>query len=101
MTVDNTREWNELVAQLAVDSIRASTAARSGHPTSSMSAAHLLAVLWANHLRYDVDDPRSHANDRFVLSKGHASPLLFAMLKAVGAISDEQLLSFRRFGSPV
>ena len=94
-------EWNELAAQLAVDSIRSSTAAGSGHPTSSLSAAHLLAVLWADHLRYDVGDPTSLANDRFVLSKGHASPLMFSMLKAVGAITDEQLLSFRRFGSPV
>jgi transketolase len=94
-------EWTELAAQLGVDSIRSSTAAGSGHPTSSLSAAHLLAVLWADHLRYDVDDPANSANDRFVLSKGHASPLMYAMLKAVGAISDEQLLSFRRFGSPV
>jgi transketolase len=94
-------EWNDLAAQLAVDSIRSSTAAASGHPTSSMSAAHLLAVLWTSHLRYDVGDPKNPANDRFVLSKGHASPLIFSMLKAVGAISDEQLLTFRRFGSPV
>src|SRR5919201_2436512 len=101
MRMSTVTEWNEFAAQLAVDSIRASTAAGSGHPTSSMSAAHLLAVLWANHLRYDVDDPASRANDRFVLSKGHASPLLFSMLKAVGAVSDEQLLTFRRFGSPI
>jgi transketolase len=94
-------EWNELAAQLGVDSIRCSTAARSGHPTSSLSAAHLLAVLWSEHLRYDVGDPTSRANDRFVLSKGHASPLMFSVLKAVGAITDEQLMSFRRFGSPV
>jgi transketolase len=94
-------EWNELAAQLGVDSIRSSTAAGSGHPTSSLSAAHLVAVLWSDHLRYDVADPRSLANDRFVLSKGHASPLIFSVLKAVGAIGDEQLLSFRRFGSPV
>ncbi len=93
--------WTDLAAQLGVDSIRSSTAAGSGHPTSSLSAAHLLAVLWADHLRYDVDDPANSANDRFVLSKGHASPLMYAMLKAVGAISDEQLLSVRRFGSPV
>jgi transketolase len=92
---------NELAAQLAVDSIRCSTAAGSGHPTSSLSAAHLLAVLWSGHLRYDVADPRSLANDRFVLSKGHASPLVFSVLKAVGAIDDEQLMSFRRFGSPL
>jgi transketolase len=94
-------EWNELAAQLAVDSIRSSTNAGSGHPTSSLSAAHLLAVLWADHLRYDVGDPKRLANDRFVLSKGHASPLLYSMLKAVGAISDRELMTFRRFGSPV
>ena len=94
-------EWNEVAAQLGVDSIRSSTAAGSGHPTSSLSAAHLLAVLWSDHLRYDVADPKNLANDRFVLSKGHASPLMFSVLKAVGAITDEQLLTFRRFGSPV
>src|SRR5204863_2253335 len=70
---DRTALWNELAAQLAVDSIRCSTAAGSGHPTSSMSSAHLLAVLYADHLRYDVNDPHSPANDRFVISKGHAS----------------------------
>ena len=98
---DQVREWNELAAQLAVDSIRSSTAAGSGHPTSSLSAAHLLAVLYASHLRLDVADPQALANDRFVLSKGHASPLMFSVLKAIGAITDEQLMSFRRFGSPV
>jgi transketolase len=95
------REWNELAAQLCVDSIRASTAAGSGHPTSSMSAAHLVAVLFSDHLRLDVDDPKSPGSDRFVLSKGHASPLLYSALKAIGAIDDQQLLSFRRFGSPL
>jgi len=99
--MDRTQEWHELAAQLAVDSIRCSTAAGSGHPTSSMSAAHLLAVLYSDHLRYDVDDPKSPANDRFVLSKGHASPLMFSVLKAIGAITDEELMTFRRFGSPV
>jgi len=99
--MDTVNAWNELAAQLGVDSIRSSTAAGSGHPTSSLSAAHLVAVLWSDHLRYDVADPKNRANDRFVLSKGHASPLIFSILKAVGAISDEQLLSFRRFGSPV
>ncbi|MGH2650974.1 MAG: transketolase, partial [Actinomycetota bacterium] len=99
--MDKVQEWNELAAQLAVDSIRASTQAGSGHPTSSMSAAHLLAVLYADHLRYDASDPKNPANDRFVLSKGHASPLMYSVLKAVGAITDEQLLSFRAFGSPL
>lgn len=99
--MDTTHQWNELAAQLSVDSIRCSTAAGSGHPTSSMSAAHLLAVLYDGHLRYDVEDPKYPGNDRFVLSKGHASPLMFSVLKAIGAISDEQLMTFRKFGSPV
>ena len=98
---DQTTKWNELAAQLAVDSIRASTAAGSGHPTSSMSAAHLLAVLYESHLRTDVANPKDLGNDRFVLSKGHASPLMFSVLKAIGAIDDRQLLTFRKFGSPV
>ncbi|HZB02296.1 MAG TPA: thiamine pyrophosphate-dependent enzyme, partial [Actinomycetota bacterium] len=98
---DRRQLWNDLAAQLGVDSIRATTAAKSGHPTSSLSAAHLVAVLFAEHLRMDVDDPRNVANDRFVLSKGHAAPVLYAALKAIGAIDDELLLSLRRFGSPV
>ena len=93
--------WNELAAQLAVDSIRCTTAAGSGHPTSSLSAAHLVAVLYADHLRTRIDDPADLANDRFVLSKGHAAPLLYATLKAVGAISDDELLTLRRLDSPI
>ncbi len=98
---DRTYLWNELAAQLAVDSIRCTTAAGSGHPTSSMSAAHLVAVLYADHLRTRISSPDEPANDRFVLSKGHAAPLLYAALKAVRAITDEELLSLRRFGSPI
>lgn len=99
--MDKAEEWNELAAQLCVDSIRCSTAAGSGHPTSSMSAAHLAAVLFSDHLRFDVDDPKNPGNDRFVLSKGHASPLLFSVFKSIGAITDDELLSFRKFRSPL
>jgi transketolase len=99
--MDKIHEWDELAKQLSVDSIRCSTAAASGHPTSSMSAAHLLAVLYSDHLRLDVNEPHHPGGDRFVLSKGHASPLMFSVLKAIGAISDDELLTFRRFGSPV
>jgi transketolase len=98
---ERAQAWSELAAQLGVDSIRATTAAGSGHPTSSLSAAHLVAVLFAEHLRLDVADPRGSGNDRFVLSKGHAAPVLYAALKAIGAIDDEALLSLRRFGSPI
>src|ERR1700731_4606047 len=89
----------ELAAQLRVDSIRSSTSAGSGHPTSSMSAADLLAVLVTRHLRYDWDDPRSPASDHLIFSKGHASPLLYAVFKAVGVVSADELLNgYRRFG---
>ncbi|HUA49790.1 MAG TPA: transketolase [Solirubrobacteraceae bacterium] len=93
-------ELHELAQQLRVDSIRCSTAAGSGHPTSSMSAADLLAVLVARHLRYDWDDATEPANDHLIFSKGHASPLLYSVYKAVGVISDEELMTgYRRFGS--
>jgi transketolase len=92
-------QLRELAAQLRVDSIRATTAAGSGHPTSSMSAADLMAVLLASHLRYDFTDPKYPANDHLVFSKGHASPLLYALFKAAGAITDQELLTLRKFGS--
>jgi transketolase len=94
-----TDQWYALAQQLRVDSIRSSTAAGSGHPTSSLSAADLMAVLISTYLRYDFDNPANPANDHLIFSKGHASPLLYAFYKAAGAISDQELLSFRRFGS--
>ena len=93
------QQWSELGQQLRVDSVRASTAAGSGHPTSSMSAADLMSVLLAGHLRYDFQNADSPHNDHLIFSKGHASPLLYAIFKAAGAVSDEELLSFRKFGS--
>src|ERR671937_1860435 len=91
--------WRELGQQLRVDSIRSSAVPKSGHPTSSMSGADLMAVLIAKYLRYDFDDPKNPANDHLIFSKGHASPLLYSVYKACGAITDEELLTFRKFGS--
>jgi transketolase len=93
--------WTDLGAQLRIDSIRSTTAAGSGHPTSALSAADLMAVLLASHLRYDFKNPHALGNDRLVFSKGHAAPLLYALLKAAGAISDDELMSLRKLGSPV
>ena len=90
----------EIAQQLRVDSVRSSTSAGSGHPTSSMSAADLLAVLIGRHLRYDWDEPANPGNDHLIFSKGHASPLLYSVYKAVGVISDDELMTgYRRFGS--
>ncbi len=92
-------DLKQLANQLRVDSIRCTTKAGSGHPTSSMSGADLMAVLMAKYLRYDFDAPENPNNDSLIFSKGHACPLLYSAYKAAGAISDEQLLSLRQFGS--
>jgi transketolase len=100
MTVPTLDDIRELAAQLRVDSIRCSTSAGSGHPTSSMSAADVMAVLMTRHLRYDWQQPDNPANDHLIFSKGHASPLLYSMFKAAGVVSDEELMTgYRRFGS--
>src|SRR5271168_1940249 len=96
---DTPQTWKELGAQLRVDSIRCTTAAGSGHPTSSMSAADLMAVLLSKYLHYDWGNPHSPNNDRLIFSKGHACPLLYSMYKAAGAIGDKELLTLRKFGS--
>ncbi|MCC6175515.1 MAG: transketolase [Chloroflexi bacterium] len=98
-TASRIDRWHELAQQLRVDSIRATTEAGSGHPTSSMSAADIAAVLLTDHFRYDFSNPKNPNNDHFILSKGHASPLLYSMFKAVGAIDDKELMTLRKFGS--
>jgi len=92
--------WRELGQQLRVDSVRSSAAAGSGHPTSSMSAADLLAVLLdGGFLRLDTENLANPANDHLIFSKGHASPLYYSVLKAAGIIEDAELLTFRQLGS--
>jgi transketolase len=91
--------WRELGQQLRADAVRASAKAASGHPTSSMSAADLAAVLLAGHFRYDFDNPKHPANDRLIFSKGHASPLVYGLFRAAGAISEEEFMTYRQFGS--
>ena len=93
------QQWTDLAQQLRVDSIRSTTAAGSGHPTSSMSAADLMSVLMLSYLHYDFDNPKNPNNDHLIFSKGHASPLLYSLFKAAGAISDEELMTLRKFGS--
>lgn len=94
-----TQARQELARQLRVDAVRCTARAGSGHPTSSLSAADLMAVLLDGYLTMDLDSPGDPANDHLIFSKGHASPLYYAMLKAAGVISDEELLTYRQFGS--
>src|ERR1700716_3896639 len=85
--------------QLRIHSIAATTAAGSGHPTSCCSAADLVAALFFGHMRYDPKNPHYYNNDRFILSKGHAAPLLYAAWAETGLFPAEELLKLRQLGS--
>ena len=88
-----------LAAQLRIDSIRSTTEAGSGHPTSCLSAAEIVATLFFGEMHFDPRDPRNPDNDRFVLSKGHAAPVLYAAWAAAGLFPREDLLNLRRIES--
>lgn len=85
--------------RLRIHSLRATTEAGSGHPSSCLSAADLVSVIFFNEMRFDSKDPHNPANDRFVLSKGHAAPLLYAAYAESGIISEKDVLSLRRLDS--
>jgi transketolase len=91
--------WRALANQLRIDSVRVSSRAGSGHPTSSLSAAELMAVLVARHFRYLPHQPKDPRNDHLIFSKGHASPLYYAILRALDVIDDDELATYRRQGS--
>src|SRR5439155_11629763 len=84
-----------VASRLRIASIRATTAAGSGHPTSAASAAELVAALFFATMRLDPHDPRSPLCDRFVLSKGHAAPLLYAVWAELGILKREELTTLR------
>jgi len=85
--------------QLRIHSIEATTAAGSGHPTSCCSAADIVAALFFGHMKYDAKNPHYYNNDRFILSKGHAAPLLYAAWAENGFIPVGELTKLRQFGN--
>src|SRR5690349_4281075 len=89
---------SQIANQLRIHSIAATTAAGSGHPTSCCSAADLTAALFFGHMRYDAKNPRHYNNDRFILSKGHAAPLLYAAWAETGLFPTSELLKLREWG---
>ena len=89
----------DIATHLRVDSVRATTAAGSGHPTSSASAADLVAAIFFDAMRFDPEAPRDPACDRFVLSKGHAAPVLYAAWAAVGILDRKDLVQLRQIDS--
>jgi len=85
--------------QLRIHSIEATTAAGSGHPTSCCSAADIAAALFFGHMKYEAKNPHYYNNDRFILSKGHAAPLLYAVWAENGLIPVSELVKLRQFGN--
>ena len=101
MTTSHTSldELRARAARLRIHSLRATSEAGSGHPTSCLSAADIVAALFFDVMRYDPKDPQAQTADRFVLSKGHAAPLLYAAWAEAGALPVEHLLTLRRYDS--
>src|ERR1700675_1868418 len=90
---------NNIATRLRIDSIKSTSEAGSGHPTSCCSAADLVAALFFAEMRFDPKDPHNVDSDRFILSKGHAAPLLYAAWAEAGAFDPSELLKLRTLGS--
>jgi transketolase len=99
MTQTSVQSLKNLATELRIDSIRSTTEAGSGHPTTCMSAAEIMATLFYSEMRYDPKDPQDPDNDRFVLSKGHAAPILYAAWAHAGLFPREELLKLRAIDS--
>lgn len=101
LDADHRQRLGAAAARLRRHSLTSTAAAGSGHPTSSLSCADLVAALFFGAMRYDVAHPDNPANDRFVLSKGHAAPVLWAALAEAGAFPVADLAGLRQIDSPL
>src|SRR6202042_3720324 len=96
---DDVKYIQEKARLLRIHSLRATTAAGSGHPTSCLSAAELVAATFFHAMKFDPANPNAIAGDRFVLSKGHAAPLLYAALAESGVFPVSRLMTLRQLTS--
>lgn len=99
--MDQVKDWQQKAKLIRKWSMISTTEAGSGHPTSTMSAADIGTVLFDKYFTYDIKDPKNPNNDRFVLSKGHASPLYYALFAMSGGLPIEDLKTLRKFDSPL
>jgi transketolase len=99
MTTESVSALKNLATELRIDSIQSTTEAGSGHPTTCMSAAEIVATLFFGEMRFDPKNPQNPDNDRFVLSKGHAAPILYAAWAHTGLFPRADLLKLRTFDS--
>jgi transketolase len=89
----------KVLKQIQANILLSSTAAGSGHPTSSLSAAQIMTAVFFTKMKFDINDPKNINNDKLIFSKGHASPLYFSLYRACGVITQDELITFRKFGS--
>ena len=94
----SSKELRDIANLMRRDVLTMTTKAGTGHPTSCMSCAELVSCLFFSHMKYDLKDPHEPSNDEFVLSKGHAAPILYSALHRAGAVKGD-LNSLRKFGS--
>jgi transketolase len=99
MASASTAALQDIATQLRIDSVASTSHAGSGHPTTCLSAADIMAVLFFSEMRFDPKDPQNPDNDRFVLSKGHAAPILYAAWAEAGLFPRERLMELRTFES--
>jgi transketolase len=98
-SVSSLTALQNIATQLRIDSVRSTSEAGTGHPTTCLSAADIVSTLFFDEMRFDPKDPRNPDNDRFVLSKGHAAPILYSARAEVGLFPREELLKLRRIDS--
>lgn len=98
-TMTDFQQLKDIANRLRIHSIKATNASKSGHPTSCASMAEIMSVLFFDTMRYSIEDPKNGANDRFILSKGHAAPILYAAWAEAGLFPTEDLLNLRKVDS--
>ncbi|MFH1461929.1 MAG: transketolase [bacterium] len=91
----------KIALNLRIDSIKATSASKSGHPTSCMAISDLISAIFFHFLKYDTNNPANPNNDRFILSIGHTIPVVYAAWKNLGVITEKELLDLRKFESPL
>ena len=99
MAATSVQALHNVATRLRIDSVASTSRAGSGHPTTALSAADIMAVLFFSEMRYDAKNPQNPDNDRFVLSKGHAAPVLYAAWAEAGLFPREELMTLRQFDS--
>lgn len=99
LNANEAKALKNLATLLRIHSVESTSKAKSGHPTSCSSMAEIMSVLFFKTMRYNVSDPRNASNDRFVLSKGHAAPILYAAWAEAGLFPKEDLMKLRTLDS--